>query len=133
VCGALDALLWTTDGDELVVRAHHGPLPATITARQPIQGSVAGYAVRKARVVHVEDLTEAHDFPVGRDIARRLGWRTTLSAPLLRKGIAIGAILTPPTSAAQLTDRNRASVQRHCAKRDTSVRGELRQRRDVRW
>ncbi len=28
VCGALDAMLWTTDGDELVVRAHHGPLPA---------------------------------------------------------------------------------------------------------
>jgi hypothetical protein len=42
VCGAVDALLWTVDGDELVVRAHHGPLPAAIGARQPILGSVAG-------------------------------------------------------------------------------------------
>ena len=66
VCGAVDAILWTIDGAELVVRAHHGPLPATIGARQPIHGSVAGYAVREARVVHVEDLTEADDFPVGR-------------------------------------------------------------------
>ena len=73
--GALDAMLWTTDGDELVVRAHHGPLPAAIGARQPIHGAVAGYAVRAARVVHVEDLTTADAFPVGRDIARRLGWR----------------------------------------------------------
>src|SRR5262249_34673251 len=24
VCGAVDAMLWTIDGDELVVRAHHG-------------------------------------------------------------------------------------------------------------
>jgi signal transduction histidine kinase len=93
VCGAVDAILWTVAGDELVVRAHHGPLPATIGARQPVHGSVAGYAVREARVVHVEDLTEADDFPVGKDIARRLGWRTTLSAPLLREGGAIGAIL----------------------------------------
>ena len=93
VCGAVDALLWTADGDELVVRAHHGSIPATIGARQPVQGSVAGRAVSEARVVHVEDLTEADDFPVGRDIARRLGWRTTLSVPLLREGAAVGAIL----------------------------------------
>ena len=93
VCGAVDAVLWTTDGGELVVRAHHGPLPATIGARRPMHGFVAGYAVREARVVHVKDLTEADDFPAGRDLARRLGWRTTLSAPLLREGVAIGAIL----------------------------------------
>src|SRR5437899_2363394 len=59
VCGALDAMLWTVDGDELVVRAHHGPIAAAIGVRQPIHGSVAGYAVREARIVHVEDLTEA--------------------------------------------------------------------------
>src|SRR5262245_49499232 len=93
VCGAVDAMLWTIDGDELVVRAHHGPLSAANGARQPVLGSVAGYAVRQARVVHVDDLTGADDFPVGRDIARRLGWRTTVSAPLLREGVAIGAIL----------------------------------------
>src|SRR5262245_50018025 len=87
VCGAVDAMLWTIDGDELVVRAHHGPLAAAIGARQPVLGSVAGYAVRQARVVHVDDLTDADDFPVGRDTDSRLGWRTTVSAPLDRKSV----------------------------------------------
>src|SRR5262245_43348716 len=63
VCGAADAILWTVDDDELVVRAHHGPLPARIGARQPKRGSVAGYAVREARPIHIEDVTEADDFP----------------------------------------------------------------------
>ena len=111
VCGAVDAILWTIDGAELVVRAHHGPLPATIGARQPIHGSVAGYAVREARVVHVEDLTEADDFPVGRDLARRLGWRTTLSAPLLREGVAIGAILIRRSEVRPFTDKQIALLQ----------------------
>jgi two-component system, NtrC family, sensor kinase len=111
VCGAVDAVLWTIDGDELVVRAHHGPLPAAIGARQPIRGSVAGYAVREARMVHVEDLTEADDFPVGREIARRLGWRTTLSAPLLREGVAIGAVLIRRSEVRPFTDKQTALLQ----------------------
>jgi GAF domain-containing protein len=111
VCGAVDAMLWTVDGDELVVRAHHGPLAAAIGARQPIRGSVAGYAVREARIVHVEDLTEADDFPVGRDIARRLGWRTTLSAPLLREGVAIGAILIRRSEVRPFTEKQVAVLK----------------------
>jgi GAF domain-containing protein len=111
VCGAVDAMLWTIDGDELVVRAHHGPLAAAIGARQRVLGSVAGYAVRQARVVHVDDLTEADDFPVGRDIARRLGWRTTLSAPLLREGVAIGAILIRRSEVRPFTDKQIALLQ----------------------
>src|SRR5215475_13172116 len=51
VCGAVDAMLFTVDGDELVVRAHHGPLPGAIGGRQPIHGSTAGYTVRGARIV----------------------------------------------------------------------------------
>jgi signal transduction histidine kinase len=111
VCGAIDAMLWTVDGDELVVRAHHGPLAAAIGARQPIRGSVAGYAVREARIVHVEDLTEADDFPIGRDIARRLGWRTTLSAPLLREGVAIGAILIRRSEVRPFTEKQVALLK----------------------
>jgi signal transduction histidine kinase len=111
VCGSVDAILWTIDGNELVIRAHHGPLPATIGARQPISGSVAGYAVREARVVHVEDLTETDDFPVGRDLARRFGGRTTLSAPLLREGVAIGVILIRRSEVRPFTDKQIALLQ----------------------
>src|SRR4030095_16807996 len=79
--------------------------------RQPTRGSVAGGAVREARIVHVEDLTQADDFPVGRDIARRLGWRTTLSAPLLREGVAIGALLIRRSEVRPFTDRQIALLQ----------------------
>jgi GAF domain-containing protein/anti-sigma regulatory factor (Ser/Thr protein kinase) len=111
VCGAVDAILWTVEGDELVVRAHHGPIPATIGARQPMHGSVAGVAAREARVIHVEDLTKADDFPVGREIARRVGWRTTLGAPLLREGVAIGALLVRRNEVRPFTDKQIALLQ----------------------
>src|SRR5262245_8751462 len=111
VCGAVDAMLFTVDGDELVVRAHHGPLPGAIGGRQPIHGSTAGYTVREARIVHVEDLTEADDFPVGRDLARRFGGRTTLSAPLLREGGAIGAILIRRSEVRPFTEKQIALLQ----------------------
>src|SRR6266700_3407346 len=111
VCGAVDAMLWTADGDDLVVRAHHGPIPGTIGSRQPVRGSVAGRAVSEARVVHVEDLTEADDFPVGRDIARRRGWRTTLSVPLLLNGAAAGAILIRRSDVRLFTPKEIALLQ----------------------
>jgi GAF domain-containing protein len=111
VCGAVDAILWTVDGEELVVRAHHGPIPATIGARQPMQGSVAGGAARHARVVHVEDLSQSDEFPVGRALARRIGWRTTLSVPLLRAGVAIGAILVRRSEVRPFTERQIALLQ----------------------
>ena len=112
VCGAVAAVLWTIDGDELVIRAHHGPIVAAVPGgRQPIRGTVPGYAVREARVVHVEDLTKADDFPVGRDFARRGEWRTTLSAPLLRESVAIGAILICRSEVRPFTEKQVALLQ----------------------
>jgi GAF domain-containing protein len=111
VCGALDAILWTADGDDLVIRAHHGPMPGDLGARQPVQGSVAGRVVSKARIVHVENLAEADDFPFGRDIARRLGWRTTLGVPLLRESVAVGAILIRRSEVRPFTPKEIALAQ----------------------
>src|SRR5215468_6029788 len=111
LCDAVDAVLWTVDEGDLVIRAHHGPITATIGARQPMDGTVAGVAARDARIVHVKDLTQAADFPVGRDLARRFGWRTTLSAPLLRAGVAIGALLVRRSEVRPFTDRQIALLQ----------------------
>jgi GAF domain-containing protein/CheY-like chemotaxis protein len=92
VCGANDAVLRLADGDELVGSAHHGPIQVTLGDRIPMRGTVGGRAVSEARVVHVENVAEADEFPAGRELARQAGYRTTLSVPLLREGAALGAI-----------------------------------------
>jgi signal transduction histidine kinase len=47
------------------------------------------------RTVHVHDLAAESDneFPVGKQLARLGGHRTTLATPLLREGVSLGAIL----------------------------------------
>jgi GAF domain-containing protein len=111
VCGAVDAILWTVDGDELVVRAHHGPIPATIGARQPMQGSVAGgRSTRGTRrpCQGSEPVRRVSGRPSSRP---RIGWRTTLSVPLLRAGVAIGAILVRRSEVRPFTERQIALLQ----------------------
>jgi signal transduction histidine kinase len=92
VCAAFDAVVVLADGDNFVQRAHHGPIAAALEARYPLRGTVNGRAILEARVVQVANLTEADDYPIGRDLAQRIGYRTMLSVPLLRDGAAIGAI-----------------------------------------
>ena len=92
VCEAFDAVVVLADGEEFVQRAHHGPIAAVVGARYPLRGTVSGRAILEARVVQVENLAEASDYPAGRELAQRSGYRTTLSVPLLREGAAIGAV-----------------------------------------
>jgi len=45
-------------------------------------------------MVHIADgQTEANEFPEGSELARRLGFRAILLVPLLREGVAIGALM----------------------------------------
>jgi len=58
---------------------------------------VTGRAICDLQPVQVADLQNARDdFPLGREIAIRFGYRTTLSVPLIR-GRALGAILVRRT------------------------------------
>jgi signal transduction histidine kinase len=41
---------------------------------------------------HVHDIAAVSDFPLARDIAGRVGWRTILAVPLLREDHALGTI-----------------------------------------
>ena len=69
VCEAFDAILVLADGDEFVQRAHHGPIEAVLGARYPLRGTVGGRAILEARVIQVENLAEASDYPAGRALA----------------------------------------------------------------
>jgi len=93
LCEAFDAVIRLRRGDELLLAAHHGPIP-TVDTISVARGLVAGRAVLERRMVHIPDQwAEAEQFPEGREIARRLGFRTSLTVPLLREGTAIGTIL----------------------------------------
>src|SRR5262245_48563623 len=112
VCDAFDAVVVLADGDEFVQRAHHGPIPAPRQgARHPLRGTVGGRAILEARVVHVEDLAEASEYPVGHALAQQSGYRTTLSVPLLRDGRAIGAISIRRTEVLPFSDKQIALLQ----------------------
>ena len=67
---------------------------------------VAGRAVVDRAIVHVPDLQAAEaEFPEGAAYSRLYGHRTTLATPLLREGVAIGAILIRRMDVRPLTEK----------------------------
>ncbi len=103
-CGGYDASIFQRDGDYLRGDAHHGPVPQT--DRLLVRGSVAGRTVLERRTIHVADLqAETEEFPVATETARRMGFRTILSVPLVREGVAIGAIQLRRTEAHLFSDK----------------------------
>ena len=97
VCGANDTVIRRVDGDVLRVTAHYGPiLSQEIGGATPLDRSTAmGRAVVDRRTIHIHDMAaeREHEFRKGKDLANRFGFRTVLATPLLREGVAIGAIL----------------------------------------
>jgi GAF domain-containing protein len=111
VCQAYDAVLVLADGDNFVQRAHHGPLATLLEVRYPLRGTVGGRAVLEARVIHVENLAEAGEYPAGRRLAQQNGYRTVLSVPLLRGDDVLGAITIRRTEVLPFSDKQIALLQ----------------------
>src|SRR5262245_46990436 len=112
LCDAFDAVIYRRDGDTLHLVAHEGPIPPA-SMQALIRGWPPGRAVLDGRTVHIADMqAEVDEFPEGSEIARRMGNRTVLSMPLMRKdGLAIGAIMVRRTEARLFTDRQVALLQ----------------------
>jgi signal transduction histidine kinase len=106
-CGADDAAIHRLDRQQLRVAAHHGPVPYHAIGRVvSLVGTVNGRAVLERRPVHVPDLqAETEEFPQGSTSARELGFRTSLSIPLLREGVALGTINLRRTEAHPFTNK----------------------------
>jgi signal transduction histidine kinase len=99
LCDASNALILRVDGDVVRLVAQYGalagPPPEEMTTGQPINRDwVTGRCVVERRTIHVHDLAaEGDEYPYGRVHQQRIGHRTTLATPLLREGVALGAIL----------------------------------------
>jgi GAF domain-containing protein/DNA-binding response OmpR family regulator len=109
ICGANDAMLRRVDGDLLRLAARYGTVPSLdASAAIPFdRGSLAGRAIIDRQTIHVRDMAaEAAEqkLPVSQGLAQRFGYRTVLATPLLREGVAIGAILIRRLEVGPFTD-----------------------------
>jgi two-component system NtrC family sensor kinase len=116
LCEANDVAIYRRDGDRLRFVAHHGsippPGPVGKYLRPLDRGSVNGRSVLEGRILHIADLqAETDEFPTGSGLARRLGFRTMLSVPLMRGGAAIGTIMVRRTEARLFSERQVALLQ----------------------
>jgi len=93
LCEAYDAVILLAEGNMLVPRAHHGPIPLNFTQWPIDRDWVTGRAYADRKPIHVHDImAEADEFPTGHALAERGGGRSVLAVPLLREDKAIGVI-----------------------------------------
>src|SRR5204862_1888264 len=96
LCEAFDSAIFRQDRDRLLLVAHHGPIPLGPIGEFTlplVRGTVAGRSALDGQTVHVADTqNEAKEFPESSENARRQGFRTILSVPLMREGVSIGSI-----------------------------------------
>jgi len=91
LCEAYDASIFRVDADRLLLAAHHGPIHARTIGEFTLsldRWTIGVRTVLDARTVHIADVqAEAAEFREASENARRLGFRTLLSVPLMREGV----------------------------------------------
>jgi len=116
LCDAEGSAITRIEGDSLRIVASHGPLPTPSGEHLfPIRRDfVAGRAVLDRQPVHVPELAAAADSEFGGSKAAivPMGYRGTLLAvPMMREGVAIGAISAGRKDARPFTDKQIALLQ----------------------
>src|SRR6516165_10363424 len=111
LCEAEYVDLLLRDGDVLKLAASHGSLPTAAETRPIRRTLVTGRVIMDGRPLHISDLqAKLDEFP---DVPRRPGItiRTLLCVPLMREGVAIGALQIRRTEVRPFTDKQIALLQ----------------------
>jgi len=107
LCDVTNVEIFRVEGDEVRLVAKHGhyriwPIGFSFRISRDL---VVGRTIADRTAVHVHDLQAAEiDLPQGAAYARQYGHRTVFATPLLREGVAIGAILIRRLEVRPLTD-----------------------------
>ena len=114
LCDASDAVIIRAEGESLKPVAHHGPVPSRMDMRYPLsRGFPGGRAVIDQQTIHVHDITAEieTEFPEAPFIHQQSGSRTILATPLLREGVAIGAIVIRRTEVRPFSEKQIALLK----------------------
>ncbi|MBT8359833.1 MAG: cyclic nucleotide-binding domain-containing protein, partial [Deltaproteobacteria bacterium] len=114
LCEVNDAEIFKVEGNALRLVAKYGQHQLwPIGTLKPINRDwVAGRAVADCRPIHVDDLQAASaEFPLGSILAEQFGHHTSFVTPLLREGVAIGAILIRRMEVRPLTEKQIALIK----------------------
>jgi GAF domain-containing protein len=98
LCGANDALIYRVEGTVIRRVVHFGPVPMAegMEIREITPESVAGRAIIEHQTIHVHDLLDERtreQYPESARLQGLVGHRTMLVTPLVREGMAVGAIV----------------------------------------
>jgi signal transduction histidine kinase len=116
LCDASDAQIWQVKGAKYWRVASYGSMPVVRAneGRPIIRTLITGRAAIDRETVHVHDIAapeEQAEFPDSWSLARQSGVRTHLAIPLLRKGVAIGAILIRRTEVRPFSEKQIALLK----------------------
>ncbi len=115
LCDAAESTIVLIEGERLRQAAKFGSTASLeVGEYMPLtRGSVTGRAVIDRTVMHMADLAMASEseFPIGRELQRRIGHHAVLSVPLMSKDRAIGAIALWRMEARPFTDKQLALVK----------------------
>ena len=116
LCDAQNAQIFQIEGELMRLVARHGPVRSSLEAgesRSLTRGSVSGRVALERRTFRIDDLridleTEYPDIAAA---IRRQGIASTVGVPLLREGVAIGAITAFRTEVRPFTDQQVALLE----------------------
>ncbi len=114
LCDVANVEIFQVEGDRIRLVAKHGeyriwPIGYSFRISRDF---VVGRTIADGACVHVDDLQAAEaDFPQGAAYAKQYGHRTVFATPLLREGVAIGAILIRRLDILPLTENQIALLK----------------------
>jgi GAF domain-containing protein len=114
LCDGASAFIQRVDGN-VMRRVAAYPYPAPLVGEETVidRGRISGRAITDRQTIHVHDVSieVQSEFPGGRKIQPVTGTRSALATPLLREGVAIGAIFVRRTEVRPFTEKQVALLK----------------------